>query len=1218
MLVNSNLRRSILALTLVTSLLCAALVSLGQEPLKASAAVQESVPKLAHSAPVSPLTQWQPVSGFQAVFQDEQGQPSPLGKEHTYWTTDNLDSRVSGNISASMVGQLYPIFMKNTFEHNSGNSQPTSQSLSATMYLKPTKVTPSASNAFSSTYIFTSQAIGTFGGEARNPNGTLSLYTWSWAGGSTVGGLNCSAISNAKNGLYTPVVRFDDYPAGQDPHDTSNTGANIFWTCMPTPGGYDGAGGGRFGFPATGDTQATGGEMDQVTGLLYVNGTTSGNIINVGGNTVRQNDGGIAYSIWDPTNGSFSLSGPVQANDWEKGMTTPPQDQLSATIYNQEHQSAACRADAVFEAAKRSYDSKCTYSNGLQASPDMGLDASGNFYVYAGTTGTYTNAGTTELLKIAPNTTYSGQQKTITDGSPENPWRYSMLTKTSHGQTFAPSGYGAPPNYVVGMGIHNGNLLFTGYYPLSGTFTPADGSAFTSPTNATKYPVRVNPLNGVMNILTTSNNPAIATPYGSTTIQNPLADSGGNRDSASAQELIVVKGKVYEDAQAKADYSSFSEEGLMGMTMNLYDSAGTLIGATQTSADGSYSFILPSYGRYYVRLVQPRIHDTNAFQTWGSVVGGSGADPTGASNTPTVVCASGDITLPSSEQGKPCQGALPFPYVDPNPPLDANGDLQTGHVDPAWNGGNPQWGTYAKVDVGTYFENPQVNFAISTGSASWGDASGSTPASAGHPANVGPFRTTRQQAGPYFQNPYQLTNIFKKFSNLHLGKHLGTYADGRPDPGANSQEADPTIGLSHAQTDDGIQVLMPADQAQDVSSYCAPNPTYADTALVPLQDAALLSGYTYCLKAQVSGSLAGEDAAKAAPSLVLGWQSPSAPGRLGGWTSVQSQLAYAAYAGNQADGSGDPAETYSTLTVPALPTGKARPVQARFALMTNSMWANNGGDPAQLLSSTVPADNSTHAYDGPKPLSSAADREYFVQPGEVEDYQYQNVGLSMRIVAKMSQQESVGPLAQPVEVKYNTDASDEAPSTSSDSLKLDGSSTAFTLSPHLPKLDVTDPTSSLTFTTGLPKAKAGRQERASMMTVSKQHPVTCEGSYVGQSGAIHPYQLSLKALPNDSSVAQPADQTSADTSNVSYQVSTYFQPTVDLPAKSGLAVSCTVTYGLEGQVGELPATGAMPWGPVSALLLLAFGLTSGAVYTVRWAHERGGGESQGAESASGR
>ncbi|WP_317643652.1 SdrD B-like domain-containing protein [Bombiscardovia apis] len=1194
------------------------LIGIGsQDTTSASAAsAAETVPKLAHQAPASPLTQWQPVDGYQAVFQDEQGQPSHLDKEHTYWTTDNLASPLSGSVTARMVDQLYPLFMKNTFTEDAEDSKPLNQSVNASVYVKPTKTQTASQNALGSSYIFTSQAIGAFGGEARNPNGTLSLYTWSWAGGTSVGGLSCSGVNNATNGLYTPVLRFDDYEAGQDPHDTTGANTNIFWTCMPTPGGSDSSGGGSFGFPATGSSQATGGEMDQVTGLLYVNGTTSGNVVNRGGSSVMQNDGGIAYSIWDPTDGSFSLSGPVQANDWQKSMTTPPQDQLSATIYNQEYQPAACRANGVYEAAKRTYNAACSYSGGLQASPDMGLDASGNFYVYAATSGSYTNTGTTEILKIAPNTVFNGNEKSITDGSPDTPWRYSVLTKTKHGETFSPSGYGAPANWVVGMGVHSGNFLFSGYYPLYGRFTPSDGSTMTTPMNATKYPVRVNPLDGVMNIITTTNNPSIATPYGSTTIQNPLSDSGGNRDSASAQELIVVKGKVYEDSKSDADYSGFKDAGVMGLTVDLYDKNGKLVGTTTTSADGSYSFILSAYGTYYVRLVQPRIDNVNAFQTWASVVGGTGADPAGSANIPTVSCVGGDISVETGESGRPCQGAKEFPYVDPNPPLDADGNQKMGEIDPAWNNGSPEWATYAKVDMRTYFQNPEINFAISTGAASFGDASGSTGVNAGRPANVGPFNTTKKQKGPSLRNPQTLTNIYKKSSGMQLGDKLGLYSDGSPDQDANSSSADPVTGQSHSETDDGIQLLMPVDQTKDVSTYCSPNPTYTDTVLQPLQGTNLISGYTYCIKAKVSGSLAASDAAQGAPNLVLGWQSSAAPGRLGGWTSVQSTLAYAAYAGGEADGSGDPAQTYSTFTVPALSSSAVSPVQARFAVVTNGLWKEQGGDPADLMNSKIPADDTTQAFGGPMPFTAAADKEYFVQPGEIEDYQYYDVSVSMRIVARVSDEESVGDLAEPANIKYNLDTSEDAPSTASDSVLLDSKSPASTSQTHLPKIAIGMPNSSVTVTTGLPKVKVGQQKKDSVMTMSKKQTPTCQGSYVGKSGAINSYDLKVNALPNDSAVPQPSDQQSVSKNDVSYKVSTYFNPTVDIPARSGLSIVCSITYGIEGHEGMLPETGALPWGVAGALALVTGGVAFGSVYSVRWGKEHGYFERSGAHRSS--
>lgn len=1162
------------------------------------------IPKLAHKVPESPSTKWNPITDFHASFHDENGHRVPLDKGSTYWTADNLFYGVTGEITQQKVDNQYPVLMRNNYNDNEENTT-LNQTLSVAMYLTPVKQVAAAKNPFS-IYISSSQAMGRFGGDARNPNGAYSIFMWYWGGGPIVGNLNCSSISNTTNGYYTPVIRFDDYLPGEDPWDTTNSNSNIFWTCMPTPGGVDGAAGGQFGFPSRGgSTQATGGEMNQSNGFLYIAGATSGNVVNVTGNSSQMNNGGIVYNIWDPFENSFSLSGPVQANDFSVGQKTPPHEQLAVTVINQDKQPPACKIREEFERSQREYNPRCWYSGGLQASPDMGLDASGNFYVYVQTSAT-TTAGnvTSALLRISPSVEFSRGIKTITDGSPENPWRYSLVTRTKHGNTFKPNGSLPTASQAVGAAVHNGNIFLTGYMPLIGTFTPADGSAYTAPYNATKYPVKVNPLTGEMNIITTTNNPDIASPFGSNTMINPLSYSAGNRDSASAQELMTIQGNVYHDEKATADYAQFSETGLQGLTLNLYDSKGKLLGTTRTSADGSYSFIVGGFGTYYVRLVQPQINRVNAFQTWSSVVGGYGTDPSSKKNKAEVICANGNIKQDSGERNERCQGAQPFPYIDPNPPLTEEGDQHIGNIDPAWNAGKPLWATYGKIELRTSYQNPIMNFAVSTAASDYGDASGYTVANQNKPANVGPFNTTNEQQGPFLHNPQVLTDIYKKADGLQLGNKLGIYSDGTPDANADSDKISEVNGKSHVETDDGVQLVIPINPTVDVSSYCSPNPTSTDIKLYNLKNVSLAAGERYCIKTKVNGEVAKSEAAKGTPSIVLGWQSPTAPSRNGGWIKVESELAFVTYAGNNADGTGDIAETYSTFTVPATHSTALSPVQYRFMVVSNNLWKNNNGKSDDMSQSQFLVDNKTGVYNGPKPFSPAADVEYFIQPGEIEDYQYYSSNFTLSIVAQLSNEIS-NQLEEETEIKYNLDSLNDDISVNNDSVLLGLANKDRTMKTHLPKLDISQKQSSIVFTTGTPSVKLKNKNQLNEITVSSKEKPSCKGHYVGKSGSKHVYDIKLDALSDDSTVQQPNDQKSLDRSNVSYKINTNFNPTVDTPVNSGLSVVCTVIYDIRKRPDVLPEAGSQPWQYLISSGLVVVGVFLGVLYTIRWCKEQG-------------
>lgn len=1170
------------------------------------------VPLLEHKITEPRVTDWRPIPEFHALFQNEKGEPTPIDKDSSYWISDSFATHVSGVVPQNKVGKKYPIMMRNTYNDVNGVTE--SQTVSAAMYLTPTTALPANRNPFVNLNIFSSQAIGRFGGDLRNPDGAYSLFVWSWNGGLNVNGLMCeNNPSTTNNSLFTPVIRFDDYPPDADPHDPTHS-TNVFWTCMPTPGGADAAAGGQFGYPARGMNQATGGEINQITGQLYIAGATSGHVINGLSNRTTPNDGGVVYSIWDPVENTYSLSGPVQANDFSKGQTKPPLEQLAVSIARQHRQTASCTSDSVFELGQKEYQAACRYSNaGLQASPDMGLDAEGNFFIYGQVSGTNSIAADVMvLLKITPATDYSGGSKKILDGSLEHPWRYSLVTRVREGDTFKPTGSMPPANYAVGAAVHNGKLLLTGYMNLVGNFNfPPNGSS-TQPTTALNYPIKIDPLSGNMDIIYTYNNGvtlpgttqktekfAIAIPFGNNTLTDvvSLPVSNGVRDAASAQEFMTIQGNVYNDVQANGDFAGFKKSELQGYTINLYDDKGKLVGTTKTSADGSYSFVIGSKGTYFVRLVQPQVDKVNAFQTWARVRGGSGGDKRGR-NDPVVVCANGNVTDASGDAGGKCQGAQSFPYVDPNPPLRGSKSMDIGKVDPAWNDGKPLWGTYAKVEVRTSYQSPVVDFAVSTGSASYGDASGSVF------GNVGPFNTTRAQKGPSFNNPNAVADIYQHASGLQLGDKLGVYPDGTPDYKAHSLKKNELTGLSHVDTDDGVEVVLPSDPTVDVGQYCSVDPVYKDIQVQKIQGLSLVAGRTYCVRAKVSGELAKSDAAKGAPSVVLGWQSPPAPNKDGGWTKVQSELASVVYAGNKADGTGDIAQTYSTLKVPSLFNSAISPVQARFVVVSNSMWKSHEGNPSDLMQSKFPVDNVKGAYNGPVPFTDAADTEYFVSPGEVEDYQYYSSNFSFSIVAKLSDGVS-GNLSDPVTIKYNLDSRVDDPSTNTDSITLGVRNSGRTSSEHLPKLDVDKADSSIIFTTGTPSIKLQNKSGKDRLIVSDRQKPSCKGSYVGKSGTVRSYDVALEGLSDDSLVPQPSDQQSIEKTNVSYKVNTNFKPPIDVPVASGFTVVCTVTYDVHERPDALPEAGSSPWQKLATVGFVIVGVLLGSVYVVRWCKEHG-------------
>ncbi|MDR2872250.1 MAG: hypothetical protein LBV45_06980, partial [Xanthomonadaceae bacterium] len=85
----------------------------------------------------------------------------------------------------------------------------------------------------------------------------------------------------------------------------------------------------------------------------------------------------------------------------------------------------------------------------------------------------------------------------------------------------------------------------------------------------------------------------------------PITDYDGVRlyDLASCQTAPVIKGKVYNDADADGVISG-SESGVAGVTVELYKAgSNTPVTVQQTSGGGEYTFIVDDYNAtYYVRL----------------------------------------------------------------------------------------------------------------------------------------------------------------------------------------------------------------------------------------------------------------------------------------------------------------------------------------------------------------------------------------------------------------------------------------------------------------------------------------------------------------------------------------------------------------------------------------------------------------------------------------
>ena len=1292
-------RKALVALTACAMLIGIGAVSayVGTETAQAASSAK---PSLAHApydgAQLNPdgTLYWAPITQFNAIWKDQNGNPTSLENDAVYWQDDDQARQIQNNYNLS-AGFEQAMLMKNTYAYNKTDDEngpagaPVSMENDAVMYFRATQDLPKGSkspNPFGSTsyILFSTQGIGVFGGQSENPGRARSIYFWDYGGRSTYFNsdtINCKdadAASNDPNDRlrFTPVIRVDDYAAGDDPLDITGSGTNIFWTCMPTP--YNN-GDSKIYDSAFGSTsrEATGGEVSQVNGYIYMSGLTSGKIINPGSKAKGYADtGNYNFAIWDPVTGRFARSSSLQAGDWDPNVQVKPKDQLKATIFNIENQGKKCTDPAVFAAAQETLNKDCTYAGSLDATADMGLDVDGNMYLYASSGAS--NTGSAILVRITPSIDDNGNiidYPNFKDLSSVNPWRYTVVTHTYMGSSFykASSKFEYSPN-IWGVGIHNGFFLlgaeitFTDVRPLGWDKDLPKTCNFTlQESNCTHAPdaqARINPLTGEVQAIAATRN--TSTPLNSTN-RDPYYSanaSGGHRDAASSELLILIQGNVYDDANASADPNEFKKSGgLGGQILDLYDSNGRLVGTTTSATDGSYNFIVSGSGTYYVRLVQPKVDGVNAYQTWASATNGIDVDDneTEHEEKSTVNCvnATGGIVEATSDSGK-CQGAQSFPYIDPNPPLKDNGLQNTGSIDTAgWNNGNPTWAYYGKVTLNGTDQTkiPIVNFAVSTAKGSFGDASGSTG------TNVGPFRTTKAQNGAFFKNPNLLTSIFGKSDGLQLGDNLGDYTDGYPDANANSNVADVVTNVNHTQTDDGVKVVIPADASKSVGEFCGSNASYTDTAAISLQSAALTAGRSYCIKATVKGSLAKSAIAAKKPSVVLGWQSEPGKTKDGGWTDIKSTVAYAQWVGDDvlststgggtaATGDNTTYETYATLTVPTKDTPDERPVQTRFTVMSYDFFMNNGGsqsitntDGSVSASITTTADDcgliaqtnddgivitgtdgkpvyetddygnylcENGIYSGPKRFSDEANTQYWVQPGEVEDYQYYDVTSAMTIFAKVTGSGELNP--NPLVFRYNLDSSTVPPSTNKDAINVTAfDQVAASGVVHSPKKAFEESGSSITVTTGIPQLPTD-SKRSLALAADSGDALTCTGSYLDKSAIPQPVSVKVVATPldeppADAPIPDDADQVAAadvDKSQVSWKLTApdYSGKVSESQRSSGLMIVCTFNYVLNEFTGELPLAGTIPWLSTTGIVLLVVGTAVGTAYAIVWNRKR--------------
>jgi adhesin/invasin len=126
-----------------------------------------------------------------------------------------------------------------------------------------------------------------------------------------------------------------------------------------------------------------------------------------------------------------------------------------------------------------------------------------------------------------------------------------------------------------------------------------------------------------------------------------IGEPGGSiYDLATCQTAPVIEGIIYHDVNGNGVIdSSENTETLPGITVQIYNSAGTYLGEQMTDAAGSYSFIVNSINNadFYIRVKNPYIGERTAAQTYASAGSFTNKNwPSAGSNDVTAYCADFD------------------------------------------------------------------------------------------------------------------------------------------------------------------------------------------------------------------------------------------------------------------------------------------------------------------------------------------------------------------------------------------------------------------------------------------------------------------------------------------------------------------------------------------------------------------------------------------------
>ncbi|MDR1710495.1 MAG: Ig-like domain-containing protein [Propionibacteriaceae bacterium] len=775
-------------------------------------------------------------------------------------------------------------------------------------------------------------------GPMRNSDGTvdrtnLVAYFWHWSTDDYIPPYSQFGLSSCPSGQkHIYRVRSKDA--------LGNVNKQVEWACMPKAN--------------KGDT--TGGEVDQLTGKLYIQGGTHIEIDSGARTTTDASSTNFTISVWDPGSGSY-VSSTGNGNTY----SIQPGSKQERVSFK------AMRACISGGGDPTTTNSPCADARSPYTTSDMALDASGNIYALA-----QSDDNHAVIIRITPTRDGNGNisNATCSTFGASCAWRYYVVSHiTEYNSTVKFSDVLGN----VGSAFYRGNIYVGGY---NGSLRTAEGQDCAS----NRGILEIDPLNQTGRPYCTATNFMAGTAY-----QEAY-------DFASAQTAGIIQGTVYHDingngiidenGDGKVTGDNGDDPGLANQRLALYreNDNGTysLISTTNTDSRGDYYFMVytgveGSPVKYSVRLIQPYVNlatdsnatpvNVNAVQTWAdggryNQLGESYADDPANGiylNRTTARCWAGSLAgtdyTGQTPLGGTCYGNV-SPYDTPDYRQNHHGSLDSAHSNLT-----SEANILSEVVMLTSGDVADASFGVTIANASWGDAQS-------------PNKSTAASAGPYHVN---LPNYWVK-----LGSQLGKAIDWRTsDNFRTGNGVNDSASNAHA-SDDGITLKL-ANATDSGLTY-----TY-----IPLQDQLLSVGRTYDFAAEVSAA--------------TGYKTPGEI-RVTGWMSPPNSTTIAATpAAAQTFDFGTPAaeaqdddvvyRAHASYDVPVTPavTGVKEAV-ARFSATS-----------AQHQAGAYP-DNASGRY-GPAFSSalggSAAGNAYpWVSDGEIEDYRVYLAQAQLRVAVK--------------------------------------------------------------------------------------------------------------------------------------------------------------------------------------------------------------------------